>query len=173
MSSVLTQIEELTSFLAQAATLCGKGSSSMTYDRAIRNTQICYTKTYAVEFANKHTRQEVSIENNNPQVIVADGLHEVPRGRASKRHLWIKINWRKEERVYRNIHVGLGRQLHEAELILALENADVPIDSSPPFGKELPKEKFLKVVVLAGLSLRKCHGWKGEISKNMFPLPKM
>ena len=38
------------------------------------------------------------------------------------------------------MHVGLGRQLKEAEAILA--EADVPIDYSPLFTQELPQENF-------------------------------
>ena len=37
------------------------------------------------------------------------------------------------------MHVGLGRQLQEAESILVDENADVPIDCSPPCSQETPE----------------------------------
>ena len=58
-SSMLTQIEELKSFLVEVATLNGKGPSYMTCDRADRNTQICATKSYAVEYTNMYARQEM------------------------------------------------------------------------------------------------------------------
>ena len=50
------------------------------------------------------------------------------------------------------MYVGLGRQLREAEVILAEE--DVPIDCSPPCTHELPEENFLEIVLLAALGLR-------------------
>ena len=43
------------------------------------------------------------------------------------------------------MHVGLGRGLQEAELIIAEENADVPIDCTPPCHKELPEKNFQKL----------------------------
>ena len=58
------------------------------------------------------------------------------------------------------MHVGLGRQLKETEAILAVENADAPIDCSPPCVQEPPKENFLEV--LAALDVRKCHSCRGE-----------
>ena len=63
----------------------------------------------------------------------------------------------------KNFHIGLGRQLKEAEAILAEE--DVPIDCSPPCSHELPQENFLEIVFLAALGVRKCHCCKGQILK--------
>ena len=59
------------------------------------------------------------------------------------------------------MHVGLKRQIREAEAILAMK--DVPIDCFPSCTQELPKENFLEVVLLATLDVRKCHGYKGQI----------
>ena len=67
------------------------------------------------------------------------------------------------------MHVGLGRQLKEAEAFLAEE--DVPIDSSPPCSQELPQENFPEGVLLAVLGVRKSHSCKGQILKqNCQPL---
>ena len=63
--------------------------------------------------------------------------------------------------VYKTLYVGLGRQLQEVKSILADENADVPIDCSPPCGQELP-ESFLEAVLLVGFGVRKCHGCRGK-----------
>ena len=68
-----------------------------------------------------------------------------------------------------NMHVGLGRQLKEAEATLAEE--DVPIDCSPPYTQEQPKENFLEVL-LATLGVRKCHGCKGQIIRKNCQLLK-
>ena len=56
-------------------------------------------------------------------------------------------------KIYINIHLGLGKQLHETKLILAEEDSDVPIDSSPPCDQELPEENFPEMVVLSGLGI--------------------
>ena len=56
-------------------------------------------------------------------------------------------------RVYRNIHLGLGKQFQEATLILAEEDCDVPIDLSPLCGQEPPEKNFPEVVVLSGLGI--------------------
>ena len=60
------------------------------------------------------------------------------------------------------MHVGLGRQLKEAEAILA---KDVAIDCSPPCTQELPDKNFPEVVLLTAFGVRKCHGCKGQILK--------
>ena len=70
----------------------------------------------------------------------------------------------------KNIHIGLGRQLKEAEAIWAEE--DMPIDCSPPCSQELPQENFTEVVLLAALGVRKCHCCKGEILKQNCQPPK-
>ena len=84
MLFMLTKIEELKSFLAQITNSSGKQPSSMLHDRAKRNIQIHAVKMYAAEFTNKHTRQEASKENSNPQVFcqaVMQGTDH-PRDRA-------------------------------------------------------------------------------------------
>ena len=163
-SSMLTQIKELKSFVAQVATLSGKGTSSMTHERADR-TQICATKAYAVEFANKQANQEVSEESNNPQVFVpSSGVWDRPFKRKNIEGTFVNKEKSKKGRskIYRNMHLGLGRQLQEASSIIAKENADSPINCSSPCAQEPPEEDFPEVVLLAGLDWRKCHGCKGE-----------
>ena len=49
MSSMVIQIEEMNSFLAQVAGSSGKGPISLTCDRSDRNTQICQAKAYATD----------------------------------------------------------------------------------------------------------------------------
>ena len=71
----------------------------------------------------------------------------------------------------KNTHIGLRRQLEEAEAILAEE--DVPIGCSPPCSQELPQENFPEVVLLAAYGVRKCHGCKGEILKQNCQHPKI
>ena len=70
----------------------------------------------------------------------------------------------------KNIHIGLGQQLKEAEAILAEE--DVPIDCSPPCSQELSQENFPDVVLLAALGVRKWHACKREILKQNCQPPK-
>ena len=53
----------------------------------------------------------------------------------------------KKAAVNKIMHVGLGRQLKEAEAILAEE--DVQIDCYPPCTQELPEGNFPEVVMLA------------------------
>ena len=62
--------------------------------------------------------------------------------------------------IFKTMHVGLGRQLKEAKVILAEE--DVPIDCSPPCGQEPPKENFTELVLLAAVGVGKCQGCKGK-----------
>ena len=58
------------------------------------------------------------------------------RGKVQKIHiLEKKLSQERKEKVYRNTHAGLGRQLQEAESILAKEDNDIPIESSPPCAK--------------------------------------
>ena len=71
--------------------------------------------------------------------------------------------------VFKAMHVGLGRQLKEAEAILAEE--DTPIDCSHPCNQELLQKKFPEVVPLAAFGVRKCQGCKGEIIRTKCPLP--
>ena len=68
------------------------------------------------------------------------------------------------------MHVGLGRQLKEAKVILAEE--DVPIDFPSPCAQELSEEIFPGVVLLATLVVRKCHGFKRQIIRKKLPAPK-
>ena len=67
------------------------------------------------------------------------------------------------------MHVGLGRQLKEAKAIQAEE--DAPIDCSVPYSQEVPKKKFLEVVLLAALGVRKCQGCKQEIIRTKVAHP--
>ena len=64
-ASMLTQIEELKSFIAEVATSSGKGPSSMICDRVDKGTQVHAVKAYTAEFTNKHAQQEVTEENTN------------------------------------------------------------------------------------------------------------
>ena len=70
MSSMVIQNEDLKSFLAWAATSGGKGQSSMTHDKADRNTQIHATRAYAVECTNQNANREVKDEDYNTHVFV-------------------------------------------------------------------------------------------------------
>ena len=154
---MLTQNEELKSFITQATTSCGKSPSSMTHDRMDRSSQILATKAYVAEFTSKHVWQELTEENNNPQVFVpASGVRHRLMKRKHIERTFVNRKKLKKGRgnAYKTVHVGLRRQLQEAKLILADENADVPIDCSPPCGQELPEENFPEAV-LTGLGVRK------------------
>ena len=122
-------------------------------------------KAYAAEFSNKHTGQEVTEKNTNPQVFVpASGARYRPLKRKSSiegRFVNKKKLQKGRDNVYKTIHVGLGGQLKEAKTILDEENADVSIDFSPPCGQELPKGNFWWIVFLAAFGVRKCQGCKG------------
>ena len=139
---MLTQIEELKSFIAQATTSNGKGPSCMTHGmlsaKQLRRTTIHRYLWESIKgtFVNKR---------------------KLKKGRGN---------------VYKTMHVGLERQLQEAQLFLAEKNADVPIDCSPPCGQEPPEENFQEFVLLAGLGVIKCHSCKGEIKKKKCPPSK-
>ena len=149
--STVTQIEEFKSFIVQATTSSGRGLSSLTCDRADRSTQIFTMKTYVAEFINKHAQQEVAKENNNPQVFLqASGVRHRPLKRKSIEGAFVNNKLKKgRANVYQTMQPGFGRQLQETKSILAEENADVPIDNSPPCGLDPTKEKFPEVVLLA------------------------
>ena len=57
-STMVTQIVKMKSFLVQVAGSSGKGSISLTHDRADRKTLMCAAKAYAVEITNRNARQE-------------------------------------------------------------------------------------------------------------------
>ena len=122
-------------------------------------------KAYVAEFSNKHAWHEVMKENTNPQVFLpASGVrHRLLKRRSGIEGKFVKKKQKKgRTNVYKTMYVGLGRQLKEAEAILAGENADAPIDCSPPCGQEPPKENFLEIVFLAALGIRDCHSCEGD-----------
>ena len=110
----------------------------MTHDRGNRNIQICPAKTYTAEFCNQIARQEAREENNNPQVFV-------PGSGAWHRHSKMKsiegtfVSKKKSNKgrgkVYRNIHLGFGKQLQEAELVLAQKILMLPYTVFLPVAK--------------------------------------
>ena len=57
---MVTQIEEMKTFLAQIAGSNSKGPKTLTFDRAGRITQIHAAKSYAEEFVNNNARQKVT-----------------------------------------------------------------------------------------------------------------
>ena len=69
-STMLAQIHELNSFLAQVTSSSGKGPCSLTCNRANRATQICAAKAYMAEFSIKHACSKAIEENTNPQLFV-------------------------------------------------------------------------------------------------------
>ena len=71
--TMLTQIHEFRSFLAQATFSSGKGPCSLTFDRANRATKICTAKAYMVEFSNETAPHEALEKDANPQVFVSSG----------------------------------------------------------------------------------------------------
>ena len=90
----------------------------MKHDWVDRNTQVCATTAYVVEFTNKHTQQDVTEENINPQVFVPDsGVRHRPL--KSKITEWTFVNKKKlkkgRDNIYKTMHNGLGRQLQEAK----------------------------------------------------------
>ena len=106
---MLTQIKECKSFIAQAATLNGKGLISLTHDRANRGNQNqCYRSLCGKIYLQAW---EVAEQHNNPQVFVqASGV----RYRSSKRKSieGTFVNKKKlkigRTNVYKTMHVGLG-----------------------------------------------------------------
>ena len=169
---MLTQIEELKSFITQAVTSSVKGPSSVTCDRVDRSTQIYATKAYVAKFTNTCAQYRAAEQNNNPQIrMQASGVKHRPLKRKSIEWTFVHKNKLKKGRgnVYKIMHVCLGRQLQEAKLILADENADAPIDCSPPCGQEPPQKNFPEVIILAGLGVGKCHGCGGNLKKKCSP----
>ena len=68
-----------------------------------------------------------------------------------------------EGKVYRNIHVCLGRQLQEAESVLARDGDGTPITNSPACEQELLAENYLEVILFSSLGMKHCHSCRGEI----------
>ena len=166
-STMLIQIHEFKSYLTQQTSSSGKDPCSLTCKRA----NICAAKAYTTEFSNKNAHSVALEENANPQVFVPLGgaRHRPARTRTCLESTFVQKKKEKKSSVNKNMHVGLARQLKEAEAILAEE--DVPIDYSPPCTQELPVENFPEVVLLAALGIRKCHGCKGQIIKKL-PAPQ-
>ena len=97
-------------------------------------------------------------------IVLHSGVGHMPSKKKSIEGSFVRKNKTKKGKktVYKNIHSGLRRQLQEAESIL-VEEDDMPIESSPPCGQELPVEIYPEVVLYSGLSMKKCHGCKGQI----------
>ena len=53
-----------------------------------------------------------------------------------------------------NYLVRFGETATRGRVNCSSEDSDVPIDSAPPCGHDLPKEKFLEVIELSGLGIR-------------------
>ena len=117
--------------------------------------------------------QEGTEENTNPQVFVpASGVRHRPlKRKSSMEGKFVNKKKLKKGRanLYKTMHVGLGKQLKEANAILTEENTDEPFDCCPPCSQELPKETFPEVVLLAALGVRKCHSCKGDILRMNCP----
>ena len=119
------------------------------HERANRATQIHAAKAYTSEFSNENAHYAALEENANPQVFVPLGgtRHRPTKTKTDLEGTFVQIKKQKKSSVNKNIHIGLGRQLKEAEAILAEEA--VPLDCSPPCSQELPQENFPEVVLLA------------------------
>ena len=85
-STMLTQINEFNSFLAQVTSSSGKGPCSLTCTRANRATQIWTAKAYVAEFSNKHAHCKAIEKNTKPQVFVpsAGTRHRPVKTKADK-----------------------------------------------------------------------------------------
>ena len=137
------------------------------------HTQIHGAKAYVAEFTNKHAQQEVIEENNNPQAFVpASGTRHKPLKRKSIEGTIVNKKRLKKGRknVYKIMHVGLRRQLPEAESILTEENMDVPFDCSPSCHQEPPKENFQMLSFLLGKVKEIAMVARGNFKKEM-PIP--
>ena len=66
-STMVIQIEEMKSVLAQVAGLSDKGSTPLVCERADRNTQICTAKD-SVKFVSKNARQGVRRKQKSSSV---------------------------------------------------------------------------------------------------------
>ena len=70
ISTMLTQIHELRSFLTQQTSSSGRGPCSLSHERANVNTQICAARAYAAEFNNNDACSAALQENTNPQIFI-------------------------------------------------------------------------------------------------------
>ena len=114
----------------------------MSHERANRATQISAAKAYNTEFSNKDAHSAALEENANPQVFVPFGgaRHRPTKTKTGIEGTFVQKKKQKKSSVNKNIHIGLGRQLKEAEAILAEE--DVPIDCSSSLFSGTPSGKF-------------------------------
>ena len=171
---MLTQINKFNSFIAHVSTSSGRGPCFLTHDQADRNTSICVAKAYIVEFSNKHAWQEATEKNINPQIFVpaSDVRHRPLKTETSIEGKFVNKKKLKKGRVnvYETKHVGLGRQLEEAEAVTAKEV--VFIDCSPLCGQELLEKNFPEVVLLSTVGVRKCWSCKGRNFKNEVLTPE-
>ena len=141
-STMLTQINEFYSLLAQATSSSGKGTCSLPYDRANRSTQICAAKAYVAEFSNKHAQCKAIEEKTNPQEFLSSGgtRHRPVKTKTGIEGIFVQKIKQKKAAVNKNMHIGLGRKLNEAKAILAKD--DVPIGCSPPLYSGTASGKF-------------------------------
>ena len=172
-STMLTQINEFKSFLVQQTSSSSKGPCSLTQKMENRATQICAAKAYVTEFSNRKAYSAALEENANPQVFVPSGgaRHRPTKTKTGIEGTFVQKKKQKKSSVNKNIHIGLGRQLKEAEGILA--EKDVPIDCSPPCSQELLQENFPEVVLLAALGVWKCHGCTGKYWNKIASPPRI
>ena len=112
-STMITQIHELNSFLAQVTSSSSKGPCFLTLDRANRTTQVYAAKAYAHEFSNKHAHSEAIEENTNPQVYVPsdDARHKPVKSKTGIQGIFVQKKKQKKVAVNKNMHVGLGKAI--------------------------------------------------------------
>ena len=64
-----------------------------------------------------------------------------------------------------NLHIGLGRQLWEAQSILNDDNDNTPIEYSPPHGQEPPAESYPEVVLILAWIEKNAMAVKEKLSE--------
>ena len=170
-STMLTQMHEFKSFLTQQTSSSGRGPCSLTHERSDIATQIHAAKVYTTEFNNTNACSAALQENANPQVFVSSSStrHRPVKIKTGIEGTFVQKKEQMKSSVKKNIHIGLGHKINEAEAILA----EKEIDFSPPCSQVVPQENFLEVVLMATLGIRGCHGCNGPILKQNCLPPKI
>ena len=100
-----------------------------------------------LNFVKRRLDRRLEKKTTTPRFFCLAVVHATVPHRGKHKRSFVSKNKsiKRRSKVYRNIHLGLGKELQQAELILTQEDSDVPIHDSPPSGKELSKEHFLEV----------------------------
>ena len=129
-------------------------------------------RAFATEFNNNEACSVALQENTNPQIFIpsSGARHRPVKTKTSIQGKYVQKKKRNKRKQLskKTSHIGLAHQITVAEAILV----EKEINCSPPCSQGLPEDNVPKVVLMAALGIRRCHGCKGEILKQNCQPPK-